>query len=630
MQPSPDADLQTVSQALRRLAVDLVGAGDADDLVQDTWVQALSLGDAKPRSLKGYVFTALKGLASKHHRTEHRRRKREQAAAREDMAPPADLEVQLSDLLHRLNQALLTLPEPYKGALLLRYLQEMTPTEIAKFKGEPLATIKSRLQRGLEMLRKEMDRRDKDWRTCVPFLLPWRQPAPAATSSAVQTMALAATTLTAIALGVWWSLGSSEQETIQTAAQSGADQPVQERVQGVVMVPPRRILITDDPVLSSDQPTGVRTPASTVEELEDAVARIRIARLTSKEREAEAEHLRQQGNLRASQALFTEGIVAPEQRLKLWQVLIDGVRHDLDTGACTALSVIARLAQESADDDLHEKFDSEKLRQALRDALSSPSQEARHHAASALSGFGTAQDLEAIAFLPEVVEGSEEHRMAFAITCASILTRLHHIGETIHTASLLTVLERISDGGSEEGCEVLLRSCLVHQRLSHMRIPLPPRLRTSQPQHADLLEGLIEVDLFASVQQEQVQPDLAGLAWSLRHAPDDLKTVLASLKPEHADLFAAGATAGFHILDGTVPSEVTERVPTEALLLPPAWTCDLPETTVSGRRVDFAAFPLDMQRWNFDEPRVLAAWHTRAEPPLVSRGAACRRRRESA
>ncbi|MBK8099841.1 MAG: protein phosphatase 2C domain-containing protein [Planctomycetes bacterium] len=112
MPPSPEADLRKVTLAMRRLAVDLVGASHAADVVQDTWLQALSLDRRKPRSLKGYLFTALKGLASKHRRAERRRLRREQSAAREDYQPPADLEAQLNETLHRLNQALLSLPEP--------------------------------------------------------------------------------------------------------------------------------------------------------------------------------------------------------------------------------------------------------------------------------------------------------------------------------------------------------------------------------------------------------------------------------------------------------------------------------------------------------------------------------------
>jgi RNA polymerase sigma-70 factor (ECF subfamily) len=40
-------------------------------------------------------------------------------------------------------------------AIVLRYQEEMLPEEIAKLLGQPLATVKSRLQRGLQLLRRK-------------------------------------------------------------------------------------------------------------------------------------------------------------------------------------------------------------------------------------------------------------------------------------------------------------------------------------------------------------------------------------------------------------------------------------------------------------------------------------------
>jgi len=58
-----------------------------------------------------------------------------------------------SPLAARLEQLLATLPEPQRAALILRYQEEMTPTEIAATLAAPLATVKSHLQRGLKLLR---------------------------------------------------------------------------------------------------------------------------------------------------------------------------------------------------------------------------------------------------------------------------------------------------------------------------------------------------------------------------------------------------------------------------------------------------------------------------------------------
>lgn len=50
---------------------------------------------------------------------------------------------------------LATLPEPQRVALVLRYGEDMLPNEIAVLVNQPVATVKSHLQRGLAMLRRK-------------------------------------------------------------------------------------------------------------------------------------------------------------------------------------------------------------------------------------------------------------------------------------------------------------------------------------------------------------------------------------------------------------------------------------------------------------------------------------------
>jgi RNA polymerase sigma-70 factor (ECF subfamily) len=54
-----------------------------------------------------------------------------------------------------LEELLKTLPEAMKVAVVLRYQEEMLPDEIAALLGQPVATVKSNLQRGLKLLRKK-------------------------------------------------------------------------------------------------------------------------------------------------------------------------------------------------------------------------------------------------------------------------------------------------------------------------------------------------------------------------------------------------------------------------------------------------------------------------------------------
>ena len=55
----------------------------------------------------------------------------------------------------RLEELLQALPEAMRVAVVLRYQEEMSPDEIAALLGQPVATVKSHLQRGLQLLRRK-------------------------------------------------------------------------------------------------------------------------------------------------------------------------------------------------------------------------------------------------------------------------------------------------------------------------------------------------------------------------------------------------------------------------------------------------------------------------------------------
>jgi RNA polymerase sigma-70 factor (ECF subfamily) len=57
----------------------------------------------------------------------------------------------------RLEELLGSLPEAMRVAVVLRYQEEMLPDEIAKLLGQPVATVKSNLQRGLKLLRRKAE-----------------------------------------------------------------------------------------------------------------------------------------------------------------------------------------------------------------------------------------------------------------------------------------------------------------------------------------------------------------------------------------------------------------------------------------------------------------------------------------
>jgi len=54
-----------------------------------------------------------------------------------------------------IERMLMSLPESQRAVLVLRYGEDLTPEEIAKTTGDPVATVKSHLQRGLQLLRRK-------------------------------------------------------------------------------------------------------------------------------------------------------------------------------------------------------------------------------------------------------------------------------------------------------------------------------------------------------------------------------------------------------------------------------------------------------------------------------------------
>ncbi|HLQ39034.1 MAG TPA: sigma factor-like helix-turn-helix DNA-binding protein, partial [Planctomycetota bacterium] len=157
-------------------------------------------------------------LASKHRRSERRRQQREQRAARAEGVPP-DTACEDRELFQRLTTAVLALPEPYQITVLQRYLRDLPPSAIAERTGVPLATVKARLQRGVALLREQLDRDSDAWRPALCSVLGLERALPvgaaAITTTGVMLMGTAAkltlgglAALLALALWMWSASGS--------------------------------------------------------------------------------------------------------------------------------------------------------------------------------------------------------------------------------------------------------------------------------------------------------------------------------------------------------------------------------------------------------------------------------------
>ncbi len=87
-----------------------------------------------------------------------RRRKLWPQVSLDDVAEPI-AEVPATDVLfeRKLQRCMAALPEKPRMIVILRYLEDLEPAEIAKLMGMPVNTVKSHLQRSLAILREKLD-----------------------------------------------------------------------------------------------------------------------------------------------------------------------------------------------------------------------------------------------------------------------------------------------------------------------------------------------------------------------------------------------------------------------------------------------------------------------------------------
>ncbi|MEM7308169.1 MAG: sigma-70 family RNA polymerase sigma factor [Planctomycetota bacterium] len=148
---------------LRSLACSLVfDEHKADDVVQQACLAALEHPPKEAGPLRSWLARVVRNLAFTMLKREGERASRERVAARpeaEGLGEELDLEHQQLVL-----EALRRLRQPYRTAIYLRYYRDLSPARIAELEDEPIATVKTRLRRGLALLREELDRRHPEGR----------------------------------------------------------------------------------------------------------------------------------------------------------------------------------------------------------------------------------------------------------------------------------------------------------------------------------------------------------------------------------------------------------------------------------------------------------------------------------
>lgn len=141
----------------------------SEDVVQDAMVRAFrALGSFRGESPRAWLFaivrnccrTAQASAAGRVALVVHESSLSEETAAQikqhADSSPSPEDEVIRKADIDGVRAAIEAIPEPFREAIVLRELEELSYAEIAHVTGVPIGTVMSRLARGRAMLAKEL------------------------------------------------------------------------------------------------------------------------------------------------------------------------------------------------------------------------------------------------------------------------------------------------------------------------------------------------------------------------------------------------------------------------------------------------------------------------------------------
>lgn len=188
----------------------------AEDLTQDALLVALRRPPRAAGSMRVWLARVTRNLAFNRRRGEERRRGREIDSAREERLPSSSTLVEQVEIERLVAKEVLRLPEPYRTTLLLRFHEEVTPQELARDQGVPAGTVRSRLKRGLDLLRERLDAKSggdrRAWLQALAPLVPeWSTPTALVGGGFVMKKLVLALSLVVVGLGLFatWKLVAS-------------------------------------------------------------------------------------------------------------------------------------------------------------------------------------------------------------------------------------------------------------------------------------------------------------------------------------------------------------------------------------------------------------------------------------
>lgn len=161
--PPKDGAFLSNEKALKSLAQRITRSEhDAEDVLQEVWLELLKNQDQEVRSPAGWLRVVTLRTAMRHRRRAKDRIASERRGAR-DLEAPSFVdrlagELSLAQLCAEVNR----LQDPFRSVIRMRYIQELTYTEIAERLDISEGTARSQVKRGLHQLRTKLgDKRSR-------------------------------------------------------------------------------------------------------------------------------------------------------------------------------------------------------------------------------------------------------------------------------------------------------------------------------------------------------------------------------------------------------------------------------------------------------------------------------------
>jgi RNA polymerase sigma factor (sigma-70 family) len=164
--PAMALDAETLLQHsawLAKFARALVAnESELDDVVQQTYAQALAQPPRHARNLRGWLGAIARNVVRTRARSDSARVAREVAVPPPTPVETPDQAVERAELRRSVVEAVLALNEPYRSTVILRFFEEQEVAAVARLTKTGEDTVRTRLRRGVARVRELLERRVVD------------------------------------------------------------------------------------------------------------------------------------------------------------------------------------------------------------------------------------------------------------------------------------------------------------------------------------------------------------------------------------------------------------------------------------------------------------------------------------